>query len=163
MLTAEDPREGFARPPESASVKAAGPDLSAAHIGDFTMLTLASPHRSYIVSGGDLSFGFSRSMLVLTFASARITKVDTISMPDSFFVVVGVLVCLFVSSFTYSVRTKAREPKYLKMNSTPTADVAFGSSNTSLSYQNSTSTGYVLPPPNNAKTYCVIDNRLMES
>jgi hypothetical protein len=82
-------------------------------------------------------------------------------MPDSFFVVVGVLVCLFVSSFTYSVRTKAKEPKYLKINNAPPTDAIV--SNSSLSYQNSTSTGYVLPPPYNSKTYCVIDNRLMES
>lgn len=86
--------------------------------------------------------------------------------PPGLMIVIALLAAGFFFSMVGTIRVKAKEGKYQKLEGTG-SEMAFspgGSGNgPNASYQNPNVSHYAIPPQQKVNTYCVIDSRLVDN
>lgn len=85
--------------------------------------------------------------------------------PRGLMVVIALLAAGFLFSMVGTIRVKAKEGKYQKLDSSGSemASTRGPGNDPNASYQNPNVSHYAIPPQQKVNTYCVIDSRLVDN
>ena len=83
--------------------------------------------------------------------------------PRGLMVVIALLAAGFLFSMVGTIRVKAKEGKYQKLESSESEMASPPGNRPNASYQNPNVSHYAIPPQQKVNTYCVIDSRLVDN